>query len=87
MYQEEETLSGILLTEPNVSYTNNGKMLCKIRLETEDEELRLVAWEELAEELSSLFRKNNLVTVKGYRKFNNYLQKEEFILKFIKGGI
>lgn len=83
---EEEIFIGRLKTVPNLHYTLNGKAICKAMFETTEEDLRLIAWEELAIELSKL-PKLKVIEISGYRKFNTYLQKEEFVIKEITKGV
>ena len=81
---EEEFIEGYLQDEPEFKLTSNGKSLCKVTLKTEDEVISIVAWENNAEILNDL-QSSDRIIIKGYRKFNDYLEKEEFIIKqFIK---
>ena len=83
MWSDTETLSGILQTEPTLSYTHNGKALCKAKFETEDEQLTLVAWEENAHILNSE-PKGSELTIEGYRKYNEFNKREEFQITSIE---
>lgn len=79
-----EIIKGFLQYKPDIFYTKSGKMLSKVKLISEEEDLLVVAWEEEAETLSEL-DKNDIIIIKGYRKFNEYDGKENFIIKqFIK---
>ena len=79
-----EYLEGYLKHDPESKYTPNGKFLSKVKLETEDGIMDVVAWEDNAEILNDL-SKGDKIIIDGYRKLNNFLKREEFIIKqFIK---
>lgn len=81
---ETEIIKGALLHDSDIYYTKTGKMLGKVRLKTEEEIIYIVAWEENAEILSEL-NKDDIIIIKGYRKFNDFTKREEFIImQFIK---
>ena len=82
---EKENYIGRIKGNPNILITSSNKSVCKIMLETSYETLRVVAWEELAEDMGDL-KKGDIIEVEGYRKYNDYIRKEEFIVtSFIKG--
>jgi len=81
---ESEFLEGFILFKPETKYTFNDKCLSKSQLETEEESIPLVAWEENAEILSKL-NKDDKIIIKGYRKYNDFEKREIFIIQqFIK---
>lgn len=83
---ETEIIKGKILGNYGLQYTNNNKALCKAKIETEEETLSAIAWDEEAEKLHTIL-KDEAIIAKGYRKFSNFSQKEEFtILQIIKKG-
>jgi hypothetical protein len=83
---DSEFVDGMLLEGPYFRTTATGKRVCLAKIETENEELSIVAWEDNAETLNNL-NKGNKIIISGYRKFNDYLNKEEFVIKyFVKKG-
>jgi len=87
MSYEHEFTDGILQHDPETKYVPSGKLLSKVKIKNDDEELILIGWEEIGETLADL-RKGDRVIIKGYRKFNDFTKKEEFIIsQFIKREI
>jgi hypothetical protein len=81
---ETEIIQGILLKDADLFYTKGGKSIGKTLLRTDEEDLNILAWEEVAETLSEL-KKDDEIIIKGYRKYNDYNKREEFtIMQFIK---
>ena len=80
--RSDEFIDGILKNKSFFQYTKNNKKLCKVILNTEDGDINIVAWEEEAEKLNELDI-NDKIIISGYRKFNDFLGKEEFIIKQI----
>jgi hypothetical protein len=84
---ESELVEGIIRRRPNLFSTKSDKLICKTKIETEDEILNVIAWEENAEILDDLKVLDKII-VKGYRKYNAFTKKEEFnITQFIKRRI
>lgn len=71
---------GKLTRDPDVKYTNTGKMVANSILETSEENVNLVAWEENAKKLDS-FKKGDFLKLDGYMKNNSFTRKTEFIIK------
>lgn len=85
---ENELVKFKLISIPESKHTSGGKLLTKVEcmnIDNDDEEvISVVAWEDDAEVLADLSENDEMI-VKGYRKFNDFLKKEEFIIKqFIK---
>jgi len=79
---EEEIIIGKLKQVPTMKFTTTNKAICSNFLETSEEEIRLIAWEDLALELNEI-KKDMVIKISGYRKYNTYIQKEEFVIKGI----
>jgi hypothetical protein len=79
MYNEQEEVNGRLLDQPVLTYTKTNKAICKVKLETDEETLNLIAWEDIADQLN-LLNKGSTVELIGYRKYNDYTKKEEFTI-------
>ena len=81
---DEEFIEGKLKQNP-ISYDTKGKkFLCRGELKGKDEDYSIIGWEENGEILNEL-KQNDTMIVKGYRKYNDFLKKEEFVItQFIK---
>lgn len=84
MYYDQEILIGKIGVDFEIKYTKTGKMIGNSYLENENENLLLIAWEEIAEKIRNEIRKGCLSELKGYRKFNDFIKKEQFVIKEFK---
>jgi len=83
-----ETMEGKLCRDPMLRYTNTAKAICETVMyigDTNDknnkgEYINIIAWEDLAMELDG-FKKGDFISIGGYIKFNDYLNKEQFVIK------
>ncbi len=81
---ELEILEGKLIYGPEYRITNTGKEITKIVLETDDEAIAIVAWGNVAVLLNEC-NEGDVLKIEGYRKYNDYIKKEEFaVLDFEK---
>lgn len=84
MSYEHEFTDGTLQHKPETKYIPSGKLLSKVKIKNDNEEIIIVGWEEKGEILNGL-TKSDKVIVEGYRKFNEFTREEEFIInQFIK---
>jgi single-stranded DNA-binding protein len=87
---EKEFLEGELIESPCFRYTKNSSVaFC--RVSTDNGFIKVVAWNDLSEKLNELNKGDKLI-VNGYRKYNDFLKLEEFIIsyfakRFFKGQL
>lgn len=80
-----EEIIGKLSNDPYIKYTQSGKLVGAAIIETTEETIHIVVWEDLNEVLND-YIKGSQIKIKGYRKFNTFIQKEQFVVQEFLDG-
>lgn len=67
-WSEVVRYQGVVVESPALSFTPTGKAVCNMYVDTDDERLTVVTWEELAEKVSQYIKLEDRVEVYGQKK-------------------
>lgn len=67
---------GVVVERPEVSFTPTGKTVCNMYVDTKDERLTVITWQELAEKVSQHIRLEDVVEIYGTKKIRWWTNSE-----------
>jgi len=79
-----EIIKGILVNDPYFNIVKSNEVLYEVLYKTrirtdDDKQINIMAFNNEAKKLNTL-NKNDCIIVKGYRKYNDFIKTDEFII-------